>query len=55
MRSAGTPTCPIHPQVSLRCPACTGAQGGKRLTPKKLRHLKRIARLPRPRDTKGTP
>lgn len=45
------PTCPKHPHVILRCAACAGSKGGKVggkvLSAKKLRALKRIAKLPR--------
>jgi hypothetical protein len=49
------PTCPTHPHVRLRCPACAGSKGGKVMSPKKLRQLKRISRLPRPREDSEEP
>ena len=31
------PTCPTHPAVPLRCPACTGAAGGGKTSLAKAR------------------
>jgi hypothetical protein len=39
------PTCPIHPHVTLRCPACTGSMGGKVRTPKKARAARKSGKL----------
>ena len=41
------PTCPKHPHVTLRCPACIGGKGGKVTSPKKTRAARRNARRPR--------
>lgn len=35
------PTCPLHPHVTLRCPACTGSKGGAVISPKKAQASKR--------------
>jgi hypothetical protein len=43
------PTCPTHPHVVLRCPACTGRKGGKVSSPVKTKAARRNARKPRPR------
>jgi hypothetical protein len=32
-----TRTCPIHPTVTLRCPACQGSKGGQSTSPRKRR------------------
>ena len=36
--------CPKHPKVRLRCPACTGARGGRVLSQKKTRAAKKNVR-----------
>jgi hypothetical protein len=36
-----SPTCPTHPHVTLRCPACAGSKGGAATSPKKARAAKR--------------
>jgi len=45
------PSCAVHARP-LICPACVGARGGKvggkALTPRKLRQLRRAAKRPRP-------
>jgi hypothetical protein len=41
------PRCPIHPHVTLICPACIGSKGGKTVTPKKLRTIRRLGRARR--------
>jgi hypothetical protein len=35
------PTCPEHPTVQLRCPACAGRRGGLVKSRKKRRAVKR--------------
>lgn len=55
MSRARTPTCPKHPAVTLRCPACVGSKGGRVMSPEKLAHLRLIARLPRKRRKKTAP
>jgi len=41
------PRCPIHPSITLICPACIGSKGGKVMTPKKLRSIRRVAKARR--------
>jgi hypothetical protein len=41
------PRCPIHPQVTLICPACIGAKGGRTVTKKKLQAIRRAAKARR--------
>lgn len=38
------PTCPTHPHVPLRCPACAGAKGGAKASPKQQTASKRNGR-----------
>lgn len=49
------PKCSIHPDSELTCPACLGARGGAKMSPRKLAALIRNAKLPRPRARKTKP
>ena len=42
------PTCHIHPDVILLCPACMGEQGGKASSDRKTRAARRNAKRKRP-------
>jgi hypothetical protein len=51
------PTCPTHPHVLLRCPACAGGKGGARRTPAQARASRRNGRKggrPRRQATAGS-
>lgn len=41
------PTCPQHPHVQLRCPACIGSRGGKQTSPRKTRAARQNAKKAR--------
>lgn len=38
------PHCPIHPAVTLRCPACAGSKGGSATSPAKTRAARENAK-----------